>query len=259
MEYFVKEGSVVRQIWSTSDIILFIFAGAAAEFTLNKTADWLYFTGKLPGDPLEQLFSTIEYAREIVFSEKRAAERVLDALAKKQAQAAYKSGEALPDQAYRDVLFMLTDYSIRSFALLERPLTPAEKEEVFEVFKCIGLRLGLPDLPNTFPQWQAMRAEHLLQSLGKSRFTTDLCKQYKKHLGNTRYRILLQAQLLVIPKRVRKLLKIGKASVLQPAVPLYRLSRKLRLDWVLKVLLLPAKYKVQVQALNRAPGRFSLA
>jgi hypothetical protein len=58
---------------------------------------------------------------------------------------------------------------------------------------------------------------------------------------------------------VRKLLKIGKASVLLPAVPLYRLSRKLRLDWVLKVLLLPAKYKMQLQALDRVPGRFSLA
>jgi hypothetical protein len=193
MEYFVKEGSVVRQIWGTSDIVLFIFAGAAAEFTLNKAADWLNFTGQLPGDPLEQLFATVEYARELVFAEKEAAERALQALAKKQAQAAYKSGDALPDQTYRDVLFTLTDYSIRSFELLERPLTPAEKEEVFEVFKCIGLRLGLPDLPNTFPQWQAMRAEHLRHNLRKCRFTSELFRQYKKHLGNTRYYLLLQA------------------------------------------------------------------
>ena len=39
------------------DTILFIFAGAgAAEFALNKAVDWLYFTGKLPTDPLGRLF-----------------------------------------------------------------------------------------------------------------------------------------------------------------------------------------------------------
>ncbi len=31
-----------------SDTVLFIFAGASAEFALNKAVDWLYFTGKLP-------------------------------------------------------------------------------------------------------------------------------------------------------------------------------------------------------------------
>lgn len=259
MEYFVKEGSVVRQIWGTSDIVLFIFAGAAAELTLNKAADWLNFTGQLPGDPLEHLFATVEYARELVFAEKEAAERALQAMVKKQAPAGYTSGDALPDQTYRDVLFMLTDYSIRSFALLERPLTPTEKEEVFEVFKGEGLRLGLQELPNNFPQWQAIRAEHLRHNLRKSLYTSKLFKQYKKHLGNARYYLLLQTQLLVIPKRVRKLLKLGKASVLLPAVPLYRLSRKLRLDWVFKVLLLPAKYKMQIQVLERAPGRLGMA
>ncbi|MBK0403472.1 DUF2236 domain-containing protein [Adhaeribacter sp. BT258] len=253
MEYFVKEGSVVRQIWGTSDVILFIFAGAAAEFALNKAVDWLYFTGKLPADPLGRLFSTVEYARVIVFSEKGSAEKAIDTMAKIHAGVEYKRGAAIPDWAYRDVLFMLIDYSIRSFELLERSLTPSEKEEVFEVFNRVGLRMGLQGLPNTFPQWQAMRAEHLRQNLEKSRYTTDLFMQYKKHLGNIRYRILLQAQLLVVPKRVRKLLKIGKVSMLLPAVPLYRLSRKLRLDWVLKVLLLPASYKMQINALDRVP------
>ena len=35
-EWFVKPGSVVREIWGKSDTILFIFAGASAEFALNK-------------------------------------------------------------------------------------------------------------------------------------------------------------------------------------------------------------------------------
>lgn len=68
MEFFVDKDSVVHKIWGKSDTILFIFAGASAEFALNKAVDWLYFTGSLPHDPLGRLFSTVAYARRIVFS-----------------------------------------------------------------------------------------------------------------------------------------------------------------------------------------------
>ncbi len=53
MAYFVEEKSIVRKIWGNADTILFIFAGAAPEFALNKAVDWLYFTGRLPSDPLQ--------------------------------------------------------------------------------------------------------------------------------------------------------------------------------------------------------------
>jgi hypothetical protein len=68
MRYFVGKHSIVRKIWGKADTVLFIFAGAAAEFALNKAVDWLYFTGKLPANPLDRLFSTVTYARKIVFS-----------------------------------------------------------------------------------------------------------------------------------------------------------------------------------------------
>ena len=78
MEYFVSKESIVRTIWGKGDTILFIFAGSAAEFALNKAVDWLYFTGKLPADPLGRLFETVSYAREIVFSEKQKALVAID-------------------------------------------------------------------------------------------------------------------------------------------------------------------------------------
>src|SRR6188474_420871 len=115
MQFFVEKNSVVRKIWGKSDTVLFIFAGAAAEFALNKAVDWLYFTGKLPKDPLGRLFSTVEYARQIVFSEKESAEKAISTMAKIHAGVENKRGAAIPDWAYRDVLFMLIDYSIRSF------------------------------------------------------------------------------------------------------------------------------------------------
>ncbi len=75
---FVHTNSVVRKIWGKSDTILFIFAGAAAEFALNKAVDWLYFTGRLPADPIGRFFSTVTYARQIVFAPKDEAEKAID-------------------------------------------------------------------------------------------------------------------------------------------------------------------------------------
>ncbi|HEY1005633.1 MAG TPA: DUF2236 domain-containing protein, partial [Sphingobacteriaceae bacterium] len=78
MNFFVREDSVVRRIWGKADTILFIFAGASAEFALNKAVDWLYYTGKIPSDPLGRLFSTVDYARMIVFSPEEQALQAID-------------------------------------------------------------------------------------------------------------------------------------------------------------------------------------
>src|SRR5215204_5429182 len=81
MEFFVKKESIVRTIWGKSDTVLFIFAGAAAEFALNKAVDWLYFTGRLPADPIGRLFSTVTYARMIIFAELDNANKAIDKIA----------------------------------------------------------------------------------------------------------------------------------------------------------------------------------
>src|SRR5256885_8460948 len=117
MEFFVDKNSIVRQIWGKSDTILFIFAGAAAEFALNKAVDWLYYTGRLPADPLGRLFSTVAYARTIVFSEMKEAFKAIDKMSVIHSGLEASRGAAIPDWAYRDVLFMLIDYSITSFEL----------------------------------------------------------------------------------------------------------------------------------------------
>lgn len=251
MEYFVDKNSVVRQIWGKSDTILLIFAGAAAEFSINKAVDWLYFTGRLPNDPLGRLFSTVSYARSIVFSEKHSALRAIDAMATIHANVEAKRGANIPDWAYRDVLFMLIDYSIRSFEVLERELTTAEKNEVFNVFNRIGSRMGIKALPQTFDEWEKMRHEHLDQNMQHSYYTDDLFKQYLKHLGPIRYMILRQVQTLVIPVKVRDLLGLRKISLIHPLLALYSVSRIIKVDWLLRALLLPSKYKKEINQMDQ--------
>ena len=168
MKYFVDQKSVVREIWGKGDTVLFVFAGASAEFALNKAVDWLYFTGRLPSDPLGRLFSTVLYARHIVFSEMDTANKTIDKIASIHSAVENSRGSLIPDWAYRDVLFMLIHYSQASFELLERKMTAEEKEELFNVFNRVGLRMGLKGLPKDYAEWVVMRDDHLQNDLGKN-------------------------------------------------------------------------------------------
>ena len=250
MQNFVSEQSIVRRIWGKSDTILFIFAGAAAEFALNKAVDWLYFTGRLPSDPLGRLFSTVRYARMIVFSPMEEANKAIDTMRNIHTAVENKRGATIPDWAYRDVLFMLIHYSIAAHELLEHKLSDEEKEEVYNVFYRVGIRMGVKDLPLSYELWLPVREEHLQQDLQKSNYTVDLFKQYKKHLGAMRYNVLIEGQKLVVPKKVKDLLDFSSFSLLSPVVPLYKLTRLLRAEWLLKNILLPKEYKDQIRELD---------
>ncbi|HEX5668452.1 MAG TPA: oxygenase MpaB family protein [Chitinophagaceae bacterium] len=250
MQFFVDNNSIVRQIWGKSDTVLFIFAGASAEFALNKAVDWLYFTGKLPSDPIGRLFSTVSYAKKIVFSSLEEAHRAIDNMRKIHSAVEQKRGSAIPDWAYRDVLFMLIHYSIASYELLEKKLSIEEKAEVYNVFYRLGSRMGVKDLPFTYQEWLPVRETHLMEDLQKTEFSIDLFRQYKKHLGATRFRVLIEAQKLVIPARVKELLKFNDFSFLTPAVPLYKISRLMKMDWLIKKILLPSEYMDQIKELD---------
>lgn len=250
VDYFVDKDSIVRKIWGKSDNILFIFAGAAAEFALNKAVDWLYFTGKLPADPLGRLFSTVEYARQIIFAESHAAHLAIDKITAIHSGIEKSRNAQIPDWAYRDVLFMLIYYSLAAYELLERKLDDNEKKELFNVFYRVGTRMKLKGLPINYPEWMVMHAEHLETDLAKSKYTTDLYKQYYKHLGLFRFQLLLESQQLILPLRVKELLGLSNVGWLKLFLPFYKFSRKLKMDVWIKSLILPTAYKAQIKALD---------
>jgi len=254
MESFVAPRSIVRRIWGTSDTVLFIFAGAAAEFALNKAVDWLYFTGRLPADPLGRLFSTVDYARRIVFADRAGAEKAIDTIAAIHGAVEASRGQRIPDWAYRDVLYLLIAYSIRAFELLERPLTLAECEEITAVFCRVGQRMGIPELPTSYAAWQADRAQHLAHNLALSNCSIDLYKQYRKHLGGPRYALLRGVQGLVCPPTVRRQLGLGSGAWLQPALGFYRATKQLAVSQWLKNTMLPTEYAARIRALDEVPG-----
>lgn len=254
MNYYVKQDSIVREIWGKADTILLIFAGAAAEFALNKAVDWLYFTGRLPSDPLGRLFSTVSYAREIIFSSASKANMAIDKMRDIHSAVENSRGATIPDSAYRDVLFMLIHYSIASYEVLERRLTDAEKEEVVDVFCRVGARMKIKGLPSDYDDWAILYHHHINNNLVHSSFTDDLFKQYRKHLGLMRYIVLIQSQKLVVSEQVKNLLNFNSPLLIRPLIKLYRMGRKIKADHILKFILLPPLYKHRIRMLDFQHG-----
>lgn len=251
MNLFVKPDSIVRRIWGDADVILLVFAGSAAEFALNRAVDWLFFTGKLPADPIARLFSTVRYAQEIVFLPDDQARQTIARMGAIHTGVEQKRGYQIPDWAYRDVLYMLIDYSIRAYETLYRPLTPAECEEVFGTFREVGAGMNVPDLPITYVDWQTDRQAHLNRDLVRSDYTDKLFKRYREQLGSWRYDLLRQAQAILVPKQVSRLLGLPSNPLLNYSIGLYKILNALHLRSVVQRLLLPTDYLDQIRALDR--------
>lgn len=250
MPDFARSGSIVRQIWGDADVILLVFAGSAAEFALNRAVDWLFFTGKLPADPIARLFSTVRYAQEIVFASEDKANQAIARMEAIHAGVEGKRGYSIPDWAYRDVLYMLIDYSERSFETLHRPLTAPERDELFRTFRAVGAGMHVPDLPTSYADWKADRQTHLDQDLIRSEFTDKLFRRYREQLGGWRYRLLRQAQAVLVPEQVRQQLGLPQKPLLAYSIGLYKLLNVLKLRSVVQRVLLPTDYLGQIRSLD---------
>jgi uncharacterized protein (DUF2236 family) len=250
MRDFVDHRSIVRTIWSNPDLILLIFAGAAAEFALNRAVDWLFFTGKIPGDPIGRLFSTVRYAQEIVFVNEETARRTLDRINAEHCRVERQRGQTIPDWAHRDVLYMLVDYSERAYNLLYRPLSASQKDDLYAVFRRIGDGLRISELPATYSEWRVDRRRHLNRDLICSPHTSLLFRQYRRHLGFWRYYLLLEIQAMLVPNEVRRLLRLSPNKMLSSLVRTYPIVEMCNLQSLVHTVLIPPTYWAEVQKLD---------
>jgi hypothetical protein len=251
MPAFVDRSSIVRRIWGDPDLILLIFAGSAAEFALNRAVDWLFFTGKIPQDPIGRLFSTVRYAQEIVFANEETARHTLNRINASHHAVEKQRSATIPDWAYRDVLYMLVDYSERAYELLYRRLSGLERNDLYTVFLRIGEGLSIPDLPTTYEEWQVDRQKHLLRDLTYSRHTSLLYQSYREHLGLWRYYLLLQVQALLVPREVRRLLHLRPHGLISGAVHTYGVVTALNLQSIVHSLLIPPRYWSELRQFDR--------
>lgn len=250
MSDFVDRDSVVRRIWGNGDMVLIVFTGCAAEFALNRAVDWLFFTGKLPRDPIGRLFSTAAYAQDIVFADAATAANALGRIRAAHEAVERKRGDRIPDWAHRDVLYMLIDYSERAHAMLERPMTTSEQHELYDVFHRVGIGLGIPDLPATYAEWEADRELHLRRDLLHGEGTKALYAAYRDHLGAWRYQLLLRVQSILAPDHVRGLLGLSRAAWLRTLVRFYPIVARAGMRAMVQRLLVPPRHLAGVRALD---------
>jgi uncharacterized protein (DUF2236 family) len=250
MADFVIGRSIVRRIWGDGDMVLLVFAGSAAEFALNRAVDWLFFTGKLPADPIGRLFATASYAQHIVFADEATAARTLDRINVVHAAIEHERGQAIPDWAHRDVLYMLIDYSERAHELLARPLTTEEREDLYDVFFRVGTGLRIPALPQSYAQWRVDREIHLRRDLVYSDGTRALYDRYRDNIGAWRYQLLLKLQSILVPEHVRGPLKLESSDWLRPLVRLYPVLVRAGLRSTVQRLLIPSAHLPAIRALD---------
>ncbi|HTE33666.1 MAG TPA: oxygenase MpaB family protein [Chryseolinea sp.] len=251
MKTLIGKTSIVRKIWSTTDITLFIFAGASAEFALNRQVHWLYFTGKLPANPVGRLFSTIRYAQQIIFSEEGEAVNTISKINKIHQGVELARGRSIPATAYKDVLYMLIYYSITAFELLEKKLTIEEKDEIVATFAKIGSGMNIQDIPGSYFEWVCIYKVHLNENLEDSSHTRDLFKQYRRQLGAFRYFILLEIQRVLVNERVNRLLRLGRPLLANWFIPAYKSIREYKVSKWLIYVLVPNKFLDQLKAMDK--------
>jgi uncharacterized protein (DUF2236 family) len=252
MQPFVRPDSIVRRIWGDADTILFVFAGSAAEFALNRAVDWLFYTGKLPADPLGRLVSTARFAQDIAFEDAATARRSLDRIRAAHAAVERERGRAIPAWAHRDVLYMLIAYSERAFELLHRPLTMAERADLYDAFRRVGEGLAIPELPESYEDWTQDRRKHMERDLAYSDLTAELYRRYRLHLGPWRYETLLRVQGMLVPGHVRRLLRLGSCHWLRTSLTAYRAMDRMGLRPLVRRLVMPPAILPQVVGLDFA-------
>ena len=249
---FVDRHSIVRKIWGDPDLVLLIFAGSAAEFALNRAVDWLFFTGEIPRDPIGRLFSTVRYAQQIVFVDEEKARLTLDRINAQHASVEHDRGQTIPDWAYRDVLYMLIDYSERAHTLLYGPLTQGQKNDLFEVFRRVGEGLHVSELPETYSDWQLDRHRHIVRDLSYSKHTSMLYQAYRRHLGVWRYHLLVEVQALLVPDEVRRLLHLNSNKLMSGLAQTYGIIDSSKLQSLVHTLLSPSRYWADVRSFDRS-------
>ncbi|MGH7519629.1 MAG: oxygenase MpaB family protein [Gemmatimonadales bacterium] len=245
--------SVTRRIWAHSDAVLLVFAGAAAEFALNRAADWLFVTGGLPRDPIGRVFRTVRHAQLLAFGGAADAERALEQIRRAHATVEAARGETIPAWAYRAVLYMLMYYSERAHTLVHRPLTEAEQQHLYADFRRIGEGLAISALPASYDAWSADRARQVADDLAWTDQTAALYAAYRRQLGSWRYALLRRVQAVLVPATLRRVLQLPSPRLASP-IEVYRLLRAARLGSLAQRALMPRRYWADLRLLNVRHG-----
>jgi uncharacterized protein (DUF2236 family) len=245
---------VTRRIWGSPDAILLFFAGGAAEFAALKAVDWLFFTGRLPGAPVERFFETVRFAQRVFFGAPAGAADAIENINRIHQRVEEARGEEIPQWAYLDMLFILIDYGERAHEVVFGPMTEGERRSHFGAALALGRAMHLSGLPSTYAEYKAQRHQQLLEDYARTPLTDELYANYRRALGPLRFRLLRLVQASVLPDELRQVLRLEPDPLVDKLLRCYRFlpgaGNKLR---PLHGVLLPGRLAKQLREMERAP------
>ncbi|MDP9427250.1 MAG: DUF2236 domain-containing protein [Actinomycetota bacterium] len=242
-----------RRVWGSPDAILLIFAASAAEFATIKAVDWLFFTGRLPEDPIGRFFGTVAFTQRIFFGDPEEAEAAIAVINRAHRDVEGARGREIPEWAYRDVLFMLVDYAERAHEVVFGPMSDDEKAACLEDALAVGRAMSIAGLPETRDEYRDQRGRQLAEDYARSPLTDELYARYRAVLGPLRFRLLKLVQASMVPGEIRTVLGLRESGLVGLLLGLYRHlpggGNKLG---PLHGVLLPGKFAGKLKGMERA-------
>src|ERR687896_2696216 len=214
--------AVTRRIWGSPDAILLFFAGGAAEFAAIKAVDWLFFTGRLPGAPVERFFETLRFYQSVFFGDPAGATEAVERINLIHRHVEEARGEEIPQWAYRDMLFILIDYGERAHEVVFGPMSEEERICHLEAALSLGRAMDLSGLPTTYAEYEAQRHRQLLEDYQRSPLTDELYARYRTALGPWRFWLLRLVQASVLPEELRDVLRLKPHPLVEELLRCYR-------------------------------------
>jgi hypothetical protein len=147
---------------------------------------------------------------------------------------------------------MLIEYTISATELLNHTLSMAEKEEIFEVFRRVGDKMGIRELPENFEEWKNLRAQNLKTNYSRSNFSDQLFLAYRKNLGIVRNFIMLEVQKELLPIELKEIKPMESHSIFKPAIIFYAQIRRIKPFSNLKFALLPKVHSKTLRTFHKA-------
>ncbi len=246
---------ITREIWGDPENVVLIYAGAAAEFALHPENHWLFYTGKLPSDPLGRLRDTLQYQQKLFFMSKDrvplVARHIKDMHRQVEDKRSKEEGNSrISDRAYLQVFSMLIEYGIRGYEYLNRhPLARAQKEAYFDDIRSIALMMEIENFPADYPHYLTQRTQMVVRELQFNSYTWELMKAYRKNLGPFRYWCLLQFQARFIDPILAQRLGLAPGRLFGWLYQLYpRLRFKALTEGLLRLALRPGSNPLGVKA-----------
>src|SRR5262245_57803372 len=131
---------------------------------------------------LSAFFETVRFAQRVFFGTYNQAAATIASITRIHHQIEEARGTAIPEWAYRDVLFLLIDYGERAHTIIYGPMSTGERLAHFEALLALGHAMELPGLPTSHAAYQAQRHQQLLDDYAPSALTERLFASYRAAL-----------------------------------------------------------------------------